>query len=87
MSAHTKKTKAEKQRIAAKWQSGTFSIVSHGITDSVEEINESNPSSLSDSVIFDQNQVRLLYKDIRTSIIATVFIACLLGGIYAMMRF
>jgi hypothetical protein len=80
----TQRTKADKRKIAAKWQQGVFSLESGDMP--VPE-SASLPASISESVIFDKNQVRLVYKDIRTSLIATTIVTCLLAGAYAMMRF
>ncbi len=84
MSAKRKKTKAEKQKAMAKWKQR---IVSLEVPEVINVGTRSNSSQTSDSVIFDQNQVRLVYKDIRTSLIATIFVACMLAGTYVMMRF
>ncbi len=84
MSKH-KKTKAEKQRATAKWRDGVFAL---DVVESEDSQDQSTQhSAISDSVIFDKNQVRLVYKDIRTSVMATVIVSCLLAGAYAMMRF
>jgi len=84
MSKH-KKTKAEKQRATAKWRDGVFALDAIGSAVPLENSLES--ATISDSVIFDKNQVRLVYKDIRTSVMATVVVSCLLAGAYAMMHF
>ncbi len=79
------KNRQAKKRIAAKWQAGVFSLAdSASVTDLVSA--RENLWDDSDSVIFDKNQVRLVYKDIRLSLVATVIVSCLLAGAYAMMR-
>ncbi|MBP9819234.1 hypothetical protein KBC79_00695 [Candidatus Woesebacteria bacterium] len=78
-----KKTRAHKVQVNAKWVSGQFSLE----TSPEHHTQSENLPEPSGSVIFDKNQVRLLYKDIRTSLIASACVFVLLAIAYAMMRF